>query len=550
MIRRTTLTGTMLCLMLAGACAAGTERSADEPTKQETDLRQKDGEELVEITIRMPDGRVIKRKERKIASRVEGDLPALTENRPPIVSKRTTGDIDTLDGGVSGGSNAGGVQTGGGSAGGGGSSTSRAGGGGGGGDDGTRAPGGGGHSGGVSDGDDIIQPVQPDDDLTVRLYAWSNTGAPFDHIQEAIVADPRGKSPEQLARSISQQVSRSDHDKVVLRFWKEFFPATTHPFDTSNPRQLIQLGGYSDGLTQYWTHFADELARLGVVPDYLIFDQEQGISFWHIPSGARRAFFEELLDPNQPLNAGLPDTMRGVRVEDFINFRSSEGQQAFDDYNKYAMQFRSNFLRRVFVEPLNSAFGRDIHASNYWDTIAGFPIIRYTGREMQYATIAGISAPVTYLDMRGDSGVRYSRTNKHERWNRLIDKLNFVRSTAQPGWTTPWVAPPGYGRNGPDTWARANQLDEEYWLWETLMNHMVAMGIDTFILWNPQTRFNPNAVVTDAFMDNWHSRNQRVPTNQLRNLAPIPLDADQIVTNGVVTTYDEFLDMMNISDDE
>lgn len=540
----------MLCLLLAGACTAGTERSAaEEPAAQDTDLRQNESEELVEITIRMPDGRVIKRKERKIASRVEGDLPALTQNRPPIVRKSSTGDVDTLDGGVNGGSNAGGAQTGGGSAGGGGGSTSRAGGGGGGGgggDDENRAPGGG-HSGGSSD--DTIAPVQPDTDLTIRMYAWDNSGAPFDHIQKAIVVAPwEGRTPERLAEIVANQSRQNPRDKVVLRFWKEFIPADRDPFDLSNPRELISSRGYTSGLAEYWAEFAVALRDEGVTPDYLIFDQENGISFWHVPSNQRRDFFAELLDPARPLSGDLPQSMRGVELDDFIR-ANADGQQAREDYNQFAHEFRADLIRRVFVDAFEQAYGAPIHASNYWDVIPSDPIMRFYDGEQPAASIAGISAPVTYLEDMGSSN-RYIGRQKHPRWNRLIDKLNNMRSTAQPGWTTPWVAPPGYGRNGPDTWARSNQLDEENWLWETLMNHMVAMGIDTFILWNPEPRFNPNAVVTDAFMDNWHSRNLRVPTNQLRNLEPIPLDADQIVTNGVVTTYDEFIDMMNLNDDQ
>lgn len=130
----------------------------------------------------------------------------------------------------------------------------------------------------------------------------------------------------------------------------------------------------------------------------------------------------------------------------------------------------------------------------------------------------------------------------------MIDQLNEVRSSAQPGLTTPWIAPPGYGRFGANTWARSSQLDEELALWETHMQHMLAMGVDTFILWNPSPRFNPNARVADEMMDNWLAENPRVNSPQLRSLPAIPLDAEYIETNGVVTTYQQFLEMMNLNE--
>lgn len=542
----------MLCLLLAGACTAAQESEETDQSNFRQSQKQASESELVEITIRLPDGRVIKRQEPRIASKVDTDIPILEGERPPVVNseaaKRARNkQVQQTGRDVTGGSNASSTNTTGGSGsgggGGGGGSTGRSSGGGGGSNG--NPPPGGGHSGGTTN-DNYVPPVQPDLDFTVRMYAWDNTGPAFEHIQEAIVADPRSKTPQRLAQLIAQQVSQQNPDKVVIRFWQEFDPALRYPFDHANPRELIDLGGYSAGLIEYWTEVAEELKLRGVEPDYLIFDQEHGVSFWHVQANQRRSFFGALLDNTRPLSANLPISMRGVTVDQFLDYRSDAAQDAFNDYAQFSQDFRANFLRRIFSEPFNRVYGRSIPISNYWDVISSDPIYRYTGRLMEEATVGGISAPVAYIDDRGDSGSRYSRIQKDQRWNRLIDILSRVRSTAQPGLTTPWIAPPGYGRNGPDTWARADQLEEEKWLWSVMMEHMLAMGIDTFILWNPSPQFNPNAVTLDAWMDDWLAQNPRVQTPQLRNLDPIPLDANRIETNGVVTTYDEYVQMMGI----
>jgi len=78
-----------------------------------------------------------------------------------------------------------------------------------------------------------------------------------------------------------------------------------------------------------------------------------------------------------------------------------------------------------------------------------------------------------------------------------------------------------------------------------MMDHLLAMGIDTFILWNPNSRFNPSAVPTDAFLDQWLADHPVGAGPQLRDLSEIPLDADAVITNGVVTTYQDFLDALN-----
>jgi hypothetical protein len=280
----------------------------------------------------------------------------------------------------------------------------------------------------------------------------------------------------------------------------------------------------------------------------MIFDQEEGISFWHIPISQRRRFFGELLNPEQQHLSSLPPSMNGVRVEQFLNYRHPDSEQAFNDYNRFATEFRASLLRRVFHDTFRDVYGISFPMSNYGDFIEGFEVYTHHNRAIDQATIAGISAPVVYLDLREDTSPRYSRRSKHQRWNRLIDQLNEVRSAAQPGLVTPWIAAPGYGRFGPDTWARASELDEEFAFWQTHMEHMIAMGIDTYILWNPSPRFNPNAITTDALMDDWLANHQRVFTHQLRSLPEIPLDADYIETNGLITTYQDFLEMMNITE--
>ena len=80
-----------------------------------------------------------------------------------------------------------------------------------------------------------------------------------------------------------------------------------------------------------------------------------------------------------------------------------------------------------------------------------------------------------------------------------------------------------------------------------MMDHFLAMGIDTFLLWNPAPQFNPNAIETDAFVDQWLADNPTAAGPQLRNLPEIPLDADSITTNGVTTTYQQFIDALGLN---
>lgn len=379
----------------------------------------------------------------------------------------------------------------------------------------------------------------------MRVYSWDETGISFQFVQRAIVADPRSKTPERLASLVADQHRASGNEKLVLRFWKEFDPGERHPFDLSDPRELIESGGYTQGLASYWRAFAEALAGEGLTPDYLIFDQEEGVGFWHIPEDERRVFFRELLDGGRAALSVLPPSMTRLSVDEFMDYRDPGTREAFNDYDQFAKDFRASFLRRVFYEPFGEVYGEAIPTSNYGDQMLGFPLLTMHNRPMKSSWVGGISAPVAYTDRR-DGAPRYARLVKDHRWNRLIDQLNEVRSTAHVGLTTPWIAPPGYGRYGPDTWARPGDLDAEFALWEVQMDHMLAMGVDTYILWNPTTRFNPSAARADAMMDGWLRHHRHVSTAQLMNLPEIPLDADAIETNGVVTTYEQYLEMMGL----
>jgi len=47
-------------------------------------------------------------------------------------------------------------------------------------------------------------------------------------------------------------------------------------------------------------------------------------------------------------------------------------------------------------------------------------------------------------------------------------------------------------------------------------------------------------------VDEWLGEHPFAPTQLLTSLPEIPLDADFIETNGVITTYEQFIEMMDI----
>ncbi|MAO23997.1 MAG: hypothetical protein CMJ35_15490 [Phycisphaerae bacterium] len=553
----------MLGLLLAFPCSAALQDGpvgsdqrdggASSKTQEQTGRGRSETNEFVEITIRLPDGRVLKRFERRIASEQDPRLLKFPNNKQPVLTgqRASSGkDVRKTGGAVSGGAGgAGGSSKHGSSSSGGGGGASGGFSGGNGGSGGSDSSDGSEHL--SEDLEDLMNGVEPDHDFTMRFYAWDQSGPEFEHVIQAVVVDPRPyRGPEHLAEHVAQVVRERNDEQVVLRFWKELVPSERYPFDISNPRELIESGGFDYGLTEYWRAFAVRLQELEIKPDYLVFDMEKGVGFWQIPTDERPRFFSQLLDDERSVLSGIPSSLWNVDVDELVAFRTQSSRLAVRDYDSYAREFRSQFLHRVFCDAFEGVYGEQIPTSNFADLLPSFDVYQYTDVRHASTSMNGISAPALYLEDRGPGAMRYKNLSKNRRWNRLIDNLNAARSASTNGLVTPWIAPPGYARDAPDTWADLSELDEEFAFFDMMMSHLMAMGIDTYILWNPTNSFNPIAHVSDPMVDDWLGRHPRVRTHQLRDLPEIPLDADVIETNGVVTTYQDFLRIMNLDDSE
>lgn len=503
---------------------------------------------LVEVTIRMPDGRVITRLEPRFASRVE----VSEEDGAPELITGSGGVRSASDGSAGRGGGGGGAAAaltaagaaGGGKGGGGGGGGSGGGGGGGGGGSGGAYGAFPGKSGNTGGGGNNSAPQGGTDGDShegrrANVYTWDrSTPEPFRNMVQTILLRPASMPAEQLANRIAARIQTEAPPKVVFRFWQELDIATRNPFDQSDPVELWRRGGFRDGMEEYWRTFATQLKRRGVTPDYLVQDLEKGISFWHVEPEDRRAFFGALLDNAHRLTGVLPSEFLSVDLQTFLD-RKPAADPAHKAYSDAALQLRTDIIRETMHRPFVEAYERTIDHSNYNDMKMSFTVLRHYNSPWSETTIHGISAPSSYITNYGSAGSLYNRLPKHNRWNHLIITINAIRSAAAAGPVHPWISPPGYGARGPDTWCTARQLDNEKWLWEQFMLHNMALGVDTYILWNPPQRWNPHAAETDRFMDEWFG--EHLANHEVLHLDPIPLDAGVIETNGVVTRYEDFI---------
>ena len=196
-------------------------------------------------------------------------------------------------------------------------------------------------------------------------------------------------------------------------------------------------------------------------------------------------------------------------------------------------------MRRALIEPLTANFG-EVPACNYGDYVPlRWPIVDLNGWEKKPAgklggSLAGYSAPILY---NWESGTMYAKSNwtKDISWNTLITNLNNCR-TCDVARLTPWINYPSYGGDSP--WRKCDGARR--WLWTEQLKHLIAMGVELVLYWNPAPAADADRVYANAAFDQLLSHQPTtVPTSQ--SLERIEYDSETIATSAIETRYADFL---------
>lgn len=375
----------------------------------------------------------------------------------------------------------------------------------------------------------------------LKVYTWDKAiDEDFESLSLAIKVDPRGKDPLRLVQDVLNQIEEINPKHITLRFWKEFNVGSSHALDKSDAVELLTYGGVGDEIWQYWRDFFFYLEKAGVKPEYLIHDMEEGIGWWHIKDETEREeFFTQMFELSDELRGIVPDEVLDLGSYDELA-SNLDGKLAL---GRWSMYKRAEYLNRVFREIIFYIYGEEIPHSNYMDHNTTDEVGDLFGRPYVNATMSEISSPVFYYDDRTKLGrykyTKYSDMEKNPRWNRIIEKVNLCISCLRSGGPiVPWIAPVGYGRYGNNTWAQPDKLGDEMLVWYQVMRMMCSMGIGEYILWNPEARFNKNAVATDKMMDDLVGRLSVVEDVDPFSLEYIEYDADEIVIGNYRVNYD------------
>lgn len=425
--------------------------------------------------------------------------------------------------------------------------------------------------------------------LPIVVYTWERDPAvTFQSMSETIRVDPRSRpsNPETIAAAVhTAALARvAAGQKVGLRPWFEYYIGP-------HPRPFNNLNGDVDSIENFWNHtpvysqqpistelrawwdgFHQYLIDNDTPVDFLTQDNERKALYWNVPNEKRAEYFGplEVDDENNP----YPNPPSPYIGADLSNLNDPMTDFLLSDYHEWVEEEVERVGRElmlgVFQQRLGNSYLEDYRerypneeipdgfvlypACNYGNLEYGFPISQDSSNRpnrLPYgaARLCGISSPVIYTDFSPFSllqaEAKYTTTNEirnRKRWHMIVRRMSACRSAcaAVPGLVAPWIGPPGYGRNGSNTWGNSTSLLFEKYFTRTIWRHLELMGIDVYTLWNPVAN-NPNSADTDAWCDAYFLNRFVGPL--VRDLPEMPTPTEAIVTKDFTTQYKDVFEI-------
>jgi hypothetical protein len=371
-------------------------------------------------------------------------------------------------------------------------------------------------------------PSQPD---RPTVFCWSgSTNQPGITPMTWIASDVQ--TPDKAAQIAIAQFNKRPVGERALFLWHVGNVPPLH--DVRRLYEIVRDGPNTAPHVKWSQAVYQRLKQANLPPDRIVIDYESGMSTYQF--GRPNVPMSRILMPvfNDPRAAkNLSPAVLKFTPADFDG--GPRRAAAWDAWNAWNTHAVDTAIKTIAYDPATTVFQKPIPTTNYGNVLPSFPIYNLHGGIMDESVTGWESSPPLYLMT---DGRRYEGRAKSAVWNRFIDNLNYARSTIVRGPLVPWLTYPSYSSDD-EPWG-GNK-----WLWAEQVKHLNQMGVRTYLLWNPlpyaKTVTDPSLAEDQYTSKVFTSLKLPPPVATPPAYPEIALDADQVTTGNVTTTYVDFL---------
>jgi hypothetical protein len=304
----------------------------------------------------------------------------------------------------------------------------------------------------------------------------------------------------------------------------------------ADPVAVIENGGYDVSVAKRMMRPLGRMLReRKLFLDGIFVNSEGSFTFFDVTPDQMKAVFA-----SSKARANMPPALRNARPEQVTWWTPEFNRNLGITWNRWQQTLLYKAFRQIFIQSnffkvprkvgpaVNPVVVNFNWASPTWEVMDpnGWPIRSVAAIDYQS------SCPGLYFDF----GNRYKLRNHHPFWNIMVDHINMARSCLNKSDARFW----------PTT---LQPLRVHPWLFEKTLEHIVKTGAtwtstrSAWIYFAEQewlrAQSDPLFVeILDKF-DKPYPRQMGLPR--------LEIDCDRIETPGVTTTYEEFLDNVDIS---
>lgn len=374
----------------------------------------------------------------------------------------------------------------------------------------------------------------------VRAYSWTPTRQPIAGINSFTIVNPTqaGTADSHAARVAAEQGPRAVEDRGLL-----IFVPVGYTFDQHVTRRTIKpflTQTVDTSRTRSWyLQFFTGLRNRNVPLSVIAMDEESNVSNWAFENyGAKDAGLPAYLHAlwaDTQVQSAMPANLRAYSMEMILQ----KNVPAVNAFNSWTADIVRKMIRSLVVDTYAAVFGSIPIVSNYGDMRGTFPLFDANGWQGVETQVSGWSSPSCYVTWPGPRYGKGQGRVLDPHWNCFLDCINFVRSPmAFNAQCIPWVSYRSFVEpNG--VAPKPSQ-----WLWNQLLFHAIATGVDRLLFWNPK-HDNAAADADDRALGDFIAAAAQLP-RVVRQLPPLALDSPSVTTGAFTTDYSTYANAANI----